>query len=141
MGIKSYSSVSAANVSLFPEGMAPSMVNDSARQVQADIRSWYIDSEWVDRGDPGISRASAVTFKITGDVTGVYQAERRLKLYDATTLYATIISATYSAPDTTITVVNDSGALTASLSSVGVRATIMASTAGKNFAPTSSLVS
>ncbi len=120
MGLKSYTSVAASNTSLFPEGMAPSMVNDSARQVQADIRSWYLDAQWIDRGDPGISRASASSFKITGDVTGEYLAGRRLKLYDATTLYGVISSSSYSAPDTTINVTTDSGNLTTSLTSVGV---------------------
>ena len=122
MAIKSYTSVANSNVSLFPENMAPSSVNDSARQVQADIRSWYTDSEWSDFGDAGISRASATTFKITGDVTGRYLAERRLKCYDSTTtLYATIVSSSYSDPDTTITVELDNDtSLTASLTAVAL---------------------
>lgn len=122
MGIQSYSSVAAANTSLFPEGMAPSMVNDSARQVQADIRTWYDDAQWINRGDSGISRNANAVFKITGDVTTHYLANRRIKLYDATTLYGAVISSTYSAPDTTITVVTDSGNLTASLTAVALAA-------------------
>ncbi|WP_119461856.1 hypothetical protein [Rhodospirillaceae bacterium SYSU D60014] len=38
-GIKDYSPVPASNTALFPEGMAPSAVNDGMRQVQADIRT------------------------------------------------------------------------------------------------------
>lgn len=119
MAIKSYTSVAASNTSLFPEGMAPSMVNDSARQVQADIRSWYTDAEWTDFGDVP-SRASNTTFKVAANVTAEYVAGRRLKCYDATTIYATVVSSSYSAPDTTITTVNDSGNLSASLTSVAL---------------------
>jgi hypothetical protein len=116
-GIQSYTSVAASNVALFPEGMPPSSVNDSMRQVQKDIRDWYVDAEWVNWGDTP-SRASATTFKIATDVTTRYPVHTRLKCYDASTIYSTVTAATYSAPDTTITVVNDSGSLTSSLSSV-----------------------
>ena len=39
MAISSYSTTPADNTSLFPEGMARAQVNNSARQMQADIRS------------------------------------------------------------------------------------------------------
>jgi len=120
-GIQSYSNVAASNISLFPEGMAPSAVNDGMRQVQADIRAWYTDAEWVNWGDTP-SRASNTTFKIAADVTSRYTAHRRLKCYDATTLYATVTASSYSAPDTTVTVVTDSGSLSSSLSSVALAA-------------------
>lgn len=116
-GLQSYSSVASSNVTWFPEGMPPSGVNDGMRQVQADIRKWYTDAEWVNLGDTP-SRASATTFKIVGDVTTEYPVHTRLKCYDASTIYSTVTGASYSAPDTTITVVNDSGSLTASLTSV-----------------------
>lgn len=119
MGIKSYSTTPASNTSLFPENMAPSSVNDSARQVQADVRAWYENAQWTDLGDSP-SRASASTFKITGDVTTTYEVNRRIKCYDASTLYGTISSSSYSNPDTTIGVTLDSGSLTASLTSVAV---------------------
>ena len=120
MSIKSYTSVAASNTSLFPENMAMSALNDGMRTVQADVRSWYVDAEWIDRGDPGVSRASNASFKITGDVTGVYHTGRRLKFYDASTLYGVIASSSYSAPDTTINVTTDSGNLSTSLTSVAV---------------------
>jgi hypothetical protein len=118
-GIQSYTSVAASNTTLFPEGMPPSSVNDGMRQVQADIRSWYTDAEWVNWGDTP-SRASATSFKIATDVTSRYAVHRRVKCYDATTIYSTIIASSYSAPDTTITVTNDSGSLTTSLTSVAL---------------------
>jgi cytoskeletal protein CcmA (bactofilin family) len=119
MAIKSYTSVAASNISLFPENMAPSAVNDNMRQVQADIRNWYVDAEWADHGDVP-SRASGTTFKVATDVTAKYATGRRLKFYDGSTLYGTVVSSSYSAPDTTITVTTDSGALTSSLSSVAL---------------------
>lgn len=39
MGIIDYSTTASSNTSLFPENMAPSAVNNGARQVQADIRA------------------------------------------------------------------------------------------------------
>lgn len=118
-GIKDYSTTAASNTALFPEGMAPSAVNDNMRQVQADIRSWYQDAEWVNWGD-SVSRNSATVFKIATDVTARYTVNRRIKLNDASTLYGTIVASSYSAPDTSITVTTDSGSLTASLSSVAL---------------------
>lgn len=119
MAIKTYSTTPASNTALFPENMNPSAVNDGMRQVQADIRAWYIDAEWADRGDTP-SRASNTSFKIATDVTGTYHAGRRLKLYDTSTIYAVIASSSYSNPDTTINVTTDSGNLSSSLSSVAV---------------------
>ncbi len=118
-GIQSYSSVAASNTALFPENMAPSMVNDSARQLQADIRAWYTDAQWVNWGDTP-SRASATTFKIATDVTSRYTVNSRLKMYDATTFYGVITASSYGAPDTTVTVVTDTGSLTTSLTSVAL---------------------
>lgn len=118
-GIQSYSSVAASNITWFPEGMAPSAVNDGMRQVQADLRAWYTDAEWANWGDTP-SRASATTFKVTTDVTGRYLVNRRVKCYDASTLYGVVTASSYSAPDTTVTVKTDSGSLTTSLSSVAI---------------------
>lgn len=118
-GIQSYTSVAASNTTLFPENMAPSAVNDGMRQVQADIRSWYTDAEWSNWGDTP-SRASNTTFKIGADVTSRYTVNRRIKCYDATTIYGVVTASSYSAPDTTVTVKTDSGNLSASLSSVAL---------------------
>lgn len=118
-GINTYTSVAASNVTWFPEGQAPSTVNDGMRQVQADIRAWYTDAQWVNWGDTP-SRASATTFKIATDVTARYTVNSRLKMYDATTFYGVITASSYGAPDTTVTVVTDSGSLTTSLTSVAL---------------------
>jgi len=85
----------------WPEGMAPSEVNDTARQQMTDHRYQWEDAEWFAWGDT-VSKASATTFKIATDVTSRYLADRRIKIFDTATAYATILSSSYSAPDTTI---------------------------------------
>lgn len=124
MPISSWSTTPGSNTAAppngAPEGMAPSTVNDIMRQQMADHRTQWNDAQWFNYGDSGISRASASSFKITTDVTARYEAGRRLKMYDATTLYGVVASSSYSAPDTTINVTTDSGNLTASLTSVAL---------------------
>lgn len=85
----------------WPEGMAPSEVNDTARQQMTDHRYQWEDAQWFNFGDT-VSKASATTFKIATDVTSRYEVDRRVKLFDTSTKYATIISSSYSAPDTTV---------------------------------------
>jgi hypothetical protein len=116
-GIKDYSPTPASNTALFPEGMAPSAVNDGMRQVQADIRSWYNDSQWVIYGDGdgafAIAYVSPTSFSVTGaDVTAVYHAGRRVRAVGSLTgtIYGTIQSAAF-ATNTTVTVQWDSGSL------------------------------
>jgi hypothetical protein len=123
MPIKNWSTTPASNNSAapfgFPENMAPSGVNDAARQVMADVRSQCEDAEWFNWGDTP-SRASATTFKIGADVTTRYLVNRAIKCNDGSTLYGIVTASSYSAPDTTVTVNLDSGSLTTSLSSVAL---------------------
>jgi hypothetical protein len=116
-GIDDYSPTPASNTALFPEGMAPSAVNDGMRQVQADIRSWYNDAEWVIYGDGegahAITFVSGTTFTINGaDVTEEYHPGRRVKAVGPTTgtIYGTIESSSF-VTDTTVEVAWDSGSL------------------------------
>lgn len=116
-GIKDYSTTAASNTALFPEGMAPSAVNDSARQVQADLRQWYNDAQWVIYGDGDGSftaaYASATSFTISGaNVTSAYEVGRRIKAVGTSTgtIYGTIASSSFST-NTTVTVTWDSGSL------------------------------
>jgi hypothetical protein len=116
-GIKDYSTIPANNTALFPEGMAPSAVNDGMRQVQADIREWYNDAQWIIYGDGDGAFATAyvspTSFSINGvDVTAVYHAGRRVKASGPLTgtIYGTIASAAF-ATNTTVTVTWDSGSL------------------------------
>ena len=121
--IKDWSTTAAGNNSAapngFPEGMAPSGVNNSAREVMAAVRTQHEDSAWVDFGHT-VTYASATTFTIAGDYTTLYTANRRIRCTDSSTLYGNITSSTYSAPDTTVTVVLDSGVLSGSLTAAAV---------------------
>ncbi len=121
--IKDWSTTAASNNDPspdgFPEGMAPSQLNNASREVMAAIRRQHEDAQWIDLGDTP-AYASTTTFTITGDITATYHAGRRLKLTDLTTLYGTITGSSYSSPNTTITVSLDIGSLSASLSSVAI---------------------
>jgi hypothetical protein len=116
-GIKDYSTTPASNTALFPEGMAPSAVNDGMRQVQADLRSWYNDAQWIVYGDGDgaftIAYVSPTSFSVNGaDVTAVYHAGRRVKASGTLTgtIYGTIASSAF-ATNTTLTVTWDAGSL------------------------------
>lgn len=116
-GIKDYSTSPSNNVALFPEGMAPSQVNDSARQLQAHLRAWYNDAEWIIYGDGdgahGIAYASVTGFSVLGvDVAAVYHPGRRVKAVGALTgtIFGTIASSAFSA-NTAVTVTWDAGTL------------------------------
>jgi hypothetical protein len=122
MGIPSYSTTASSNNSAppngAPEGMAPSAVNDTMRQIMADIRTQHEDAQWIDYGHTP-TRIDNDTFTVPGDQTAIYDAGRRVKLVGATTGYATISASAFSAV-TTVDVTMDSGNVPASLASVAV---------------------
>jgi len=125
-GIELYSTVAANNNSAvpngFPEGMAPSGVNDAARQMMAAIRTWYESAEWINLGDAP-TYIGATQFSLVGDKTATYQVGRRIKAIGTTpfTIYGTISVSAYASV-TTVTVVWDSGSLNSTLSAVSVGA-------------------
>ena len=115
-GIELYSKTAANNNSAtpngWPEGMAPSAVNDCARQMQAAIRTWYEDAQWINWGDTTVYVATT-QFKISGsDVTSRYSVGRRVRAVGSSTgtIYGTITVSAFST-DTTVTVAWDSGTL------------------------------
>lgn len=101
----------------FPEGMNPSGVNDSAREVMSAVRRWYVDAEWINWGDT-LVRQTNNSFLVSRTATDVYTAGRRLKLYDSTTIYGNVISSSPSGANTIVTV--SSSNLSSSLSSGAV---------------------
>ncbi|MFA7256041.1 MAG: hypothetical protein WC047_00500 [Kiritimatiellales bacterium] len=121
--ISGWSTTAASNNSAspngFPENMPPSGVNDSAREVMAAVRAWYEAAEWINLGHIP-TFVSTTSFTIPTDVTGTYHVGRRMRFTDATTLYGTIATSTYGAPNTTVTVAVDSGVLSSSLTAVAV---------------------
>ena len=116
MGIEDYSTTPASNNSAspngFPENMAPSGVNDSARQVMSDIRTWYENAEWIDFGDT-ITYVSGTQFTVATDLTGRYAVARRIKVTGSGTgtIYGIITVSSFSSPNTTVTVNWDSGSM------------------------------
>lgn len=116
--IKDWSTTAASNNSAspdgFPEGMAPSGLNDSAREVMAQIRAFYETLEWRDWGHT-VTYGSGTTFTTAagdGDTTSVYLVGRRIKAVGSSTgtIYGTITASSHSTT-TTVTIEWDSGSL------------------------------
>jgi len=102
--------------------MAPSEVNDTSRQQMADAAYQWRDSEWfVFDNNTAVSKAGSATFKVTGDVTANYLVNRRVKIFSDATAYGTIISSSFSSPDTTVGLeIDDSGSLGASFTAAAL---------------------
>lgn len=77
-----------------------------------------IQAEWVESGFTP-TYISATSFSVGGDQTPTLQPGRRLQTINTTgTLYSTIVSSTYGAPNTTVVVANDSTVLDSGLSAL-----------------------
>lgn len=127
-GVDSYSVTPATNATAvggaitYAEGQAPSTVNNSARQMMADVRALVNDSPWFQygSGDQGAGNlavpavyASGTSFTIAGvDVRAAYHPGRRVRAVGNSTgtIYGTITTSTFSG-NTTVTVTWDSGSL------------------------------
>jgi hypothetical protein len=104
-----------ANTINFAEGQAPGSVNNSAREMMAQVRGIYIPSEWgwVEFSATA-SVASQTTIKLTGNQTNDWTAGRRWRLKSgSSSRYGSIVSSSFTT-ETTITVSVDSGSLSAS---------------------------
>lgn len=119
MTIRQWSQTATGNASAgsinWAEGQAPSTVNNSAREMMAQIRQEYVPGNW---GWVAFSAtasvASQTTVKITGNQTSDYVANRAIRLTGgSTTVYASIVSASYTS-ETTVTITGASGSLSAS---------------------------
>jgi hypothetical protein len=123
MPISAYSTTAGSNTSVaginIAEGCPAANVNNGMRAQMADTRSFYEAATWTDLGHTPV-RTGATTFTINSNVTAYYIAGRRIRCTDSSTLYGTIASSSYSAPNTTVTVTLDSGSLSVSLTAVAV---------------------
>ena len=81
------------------------------------VRRWYEGGGWTDLGHTP-TRVSDTSFSVSGDQTAHYAANRRIRITDSSTLYGWIDSATFSSPNTTVTVTLDSGTISSSISAV-----------------------
>lgn len=103
----------------WPEGQAPSTVNDCAREMMAQIRTGLTDLQYVDQ-DLSPTFATTTTFTVPGNQLTFFDVGRRVKALGAATTYGTVISSSFTT-NTGITLRLDSGGvLDASLTSVGV---------------------
>ena len=128
--ISTWSTTAASNNSTapdgWPEGMPPSGVNNSAREMMAQIRDVWNDKDWFIIGDQDgsttftYSSGTAVTVSAT-NVTTVYHANRRVKVVGSNTgtIYGYIASSSFST-NTTINFTFDSGSISASDAAVDV---------------------
>lgn len=139
-GIKSYSQTAASNNAAvpngFPENMAPSGVNDAARQVMAEIRRWYDDMLWLDLGYTYIY-VSGTSFKVSGtNVAAKYPAGGRVRAIGSGTgtIYGTIVSSTFST-DTTVVIVFDSGSLSSETLAISVSPNSLGNPLATTFIP------
>lgn len=98
----------------WPEGQAPSTVNDCAREMMAAMRTYAQDAQWFDHG-MSPTFVNTTTFTVPGDQSTFLMAGRALKLYDGTTIFRSI--ATVSASANTNVVLGAGTNITASLSS------------------------
>lgn len=127
MALEHWSSSASGNASPpginYAEGQAPSSLNNSAREMMAQMRAKYYPTEWVwVKNSATASVASQTTFKVAGDQTAQFEANRRVRLTGGSaTRFASVTSASYTT-ETTVTIVVDSGSLSASMSVVAISA-------------------
>lgn len=128
-GISIWSTVASANGTLgstptyWPEGQAPSTVNDCARAMMKSIREKWNDAQWFDWGYT-VVRTGGGSFTVvtagwnTVTVANVFETGGRIRLHDTSTMYGTITTVSVSAASVQVSFTPDSGSLTASFSSV-----------------------
>ena len=115
-GVGKYSTTASSNETVqstnFAEGMAPSDVNNAARETMANMRSMYnqIGEGFVEYGDGDgtytVTRSDADTITITSSVnlTSLYYAGRPIRILDggSNTVTGAISSSSYSSPNLTV---------------------------------------
>lgn len=107
----------------WPEGQAPSTVNNCARQMMAALRVQMQDAQWFNWGYDCTRiagnkfRMAIGTASATTSVVANFVANRRMKLYDTSTMYGTISEGSLSGSSYNITITVDTGSLTNSFSS------------------------
>lgn len=123
MAIQNWSTTAATNATQpginWAEGMPPSDVNNSARQMMADVATWFASAEWLPQADTP-TYVSATQFTIPGNKTAVYSVGRRVQATGAGYTIKGLISASAYTSLTTVTVVWDSGSLDNTVASLAI---------------------
>ncbi len=92
-----------------PEGMAPSTVNDTMREMMAQVKTSLAMIEWFDDGDDYTKKA-ANKVKVSGTHTTTYHAGRRVLVkHTGGNDYGEIAEASLSSGNTILTITRDSG--------------------------------
>ena len=123
MALWQWSTTPASNATAgainWAEGQPPSSVNDSARQMMADVATWFAGPEWINYGLTP-TYVSGTQFTLAGNQTSIFTVGRRVKAFvTAGTVYGTITASAFTSL-TTVTVKLDSGNLDSGLSEVDV---------------------
>jgi len=131
MALRDWSSTAANNNSAAPdgapEGWAPSAVNNTVREIMAQLRAHLETAEWFDYGDAGrtaVARKDGQNLSLSGTNTLTYAVGRRVRVKDTThaslsALYGTITGVTFSG-GTQVTVELDTGSFTATVTAVAL---------------------
>jgi hypothetical protein len=125
MAMKNWSTTAASNATVdsinFAENQLPSTVNNSARALMADVRTFLDDGGWHNWGHT-TTYASSTSFTIASNETAIYTAARRIRAVGSSTgtIYGVIASSAYSAPNTTVNITWDSGSLSSETLAVSV---------------------
>lgn len=92
------------NASSSAHGLLPKLANTSYSFLNGlGVYDTNLADGWISRGDTW-TYASASTFTVAGDVTTVFTRGVKLKLTQTTVKYFYVISSSYGAPNTTITI-------------------------------------
>lgn len=124
MGLSQWSTTPANNANAatnvdWAENQPPSTVNNSARQMMADVAAWYQAAEWMNFGDTP-TFVSTTSFSVPGNQTARYANGRRVRTVNTGgTIYGTITGSTFTSV-TTVTLTPDTGSLDSGLSEVDV---------------------
>ena len=125
MAMKNWSTTASSNATVdsinFAENQLPSTVNNSARELMVDVRTFLNDGGWHNWGHT-TTYASGTSFTISSDETAIYTAARRIRAVGSSTgtIYGVISSSTYSSPNTTVNITWDSGSLSSETLAVSV---------------------
>ena len=127
MAVKDWSTTAGSNTNPgggdlnFQENQLPSTVNNSMRQVLADLRTDLEDGNWFNYGHSTVY-ASSTTFTVAStNVTAIYTVGRRIRAVGSSTgtIYGVITASAFSS-NTTVTIVWDSGSLSSETLAISV---------------------
>ena len=127
MAVKDWSTTAGSNTNPgggdlnFQENQLPSTVNNSMRQVLADLRTDFEDGGWFNYGHT-TTYASGTTFTVAStNVTAIYTVGRRIRAVGSSTgtIYGVITASAFSS-NTTVTIVWDSGSLSSETLAISV---------------------